>query len=259
MKNHKFINLIFLAALLVFSSCETINLDQTENPSSANPQLLDPVYTFNYVQLRLPEFVDETNSFTQRVTRQMAMTGGNSYDNAFAPVNFNGQWSTGYNILNAIKIMNPKATELNATYILGASKVIRCYILMTFVDMYGKIPYSQSLLGNDNITPSFDNDESVYASIIAELNDAIVTLNTPTNSQVIVQDLYYSSQASWITLANTLKLKMYNNCNRLATVGGKNVSDEINTIFTQNNIIDTKAEDFAFQYVLTVLKALPKI
>ena len=248
MKNHKFINLIFLAALLVFSSCETINLDQTENPSSANPQLLDPVYTFNYVQLRLPEFVDETNSFTQRVTRQMAMTGGNSYDNAFAPVNFNGQWSTGYNILNAIKIMNPKATELNATYILGASKVIRCYILMTFVDMYGKIPYSQSLLGNDNITPSFDNDESVYASIIAELNDAIVTLNTPTNSQVIVQDLYYSSQASWITLANTLKLKMYNNCNRLATVGGKNVSDEINTIFTQNNIIDTKAEDFAFQY-----------
>jgi len=246
MKNHKFINLIFVAALLVFSSCETINLDQTENPSAANPQLLDPVYTFNYVQLKLPEFVDETNSFTQRVTRQMAMTGGNSYDNAFAPVNFNGQWSTGYNILNAIKIMQPKATELNSTYILGASKVIRCYILMTFVDMYGRIPYSESLLGNDNITPKFDNDETVYSSIIDELDDAIATLNVPSNLKV--EDLYYTSQGSWITLANTLKLKMYNNCNRLTTVGGKNVSNEINAIITQNNIIDTKAEDFAFQY-----------
>lgn len=251
MKNNKFIKLLFVATVLIFSSCESIDLDQTENPSAANPNLLDPVYTFNYVQLSLPDFVDATNSFTQRMTRQMAMTGGNTYDNAFAPVNFNGQWSTGYNILNAIKIMEPKATQLNATYILGASKVIRCYVLMTFVDMYGKIPYSQSLLGVENITPNFDNDETVYASIIDELDDAIATLNAPSNSNVIVQDLYYSSKANWVTLANTLKLKMYNNCNRLTTVGGKNVSTEINAIIAQNNIIDTKSEDFAFQYGTT--------
>lgn len=248
MKSNKILKVLLIAVVFVFGSCESIDLDQTENPSAANPQLLDPTFAFNYVQLSLPDFVYATNGFAQEVVRQMAMTGGNTYDNAFAPVNFNSQWSTGYNILNAIKILEPKAQEKNQTYILGASKVIRCYVLMTFVDMYGNIPYSQSLLGVDNITPSFDDDETVYASIINELDQSIALLRqNPTTSQT-VEDLYYTSKESWITLANTLKLKMYNNCNLLTTVGGKNVAAEINAIVAQDNIIDTKAEDFAFRY-----------
>lgn len=248
MKNHKFIYLLFITTFLIVSGCESIDLDQTENPSTPNPELLNPIYTFNYVQLKLADFVNETNGFAQEVTRQMAMTGGNTYDNAYAPVNFNGQWSAGYNILNGIKLMEPKATELNSNFILGASKVIRCYVLMTFVDMYGKIPYSESLQGVNNITPNFDDDETVYASIIDELDEAIVKLNLPPGS-LIVEDLYYSSNKSkWITLANTLKLKMYNNCNRLTTVGGKDVVTEINTIITQNDIIDDASEDFVFKY-----------
>lgn len=248
MKNYKFFNLFFIAAVILFGSCETIDLDQTENPSTANPELLNPIFAFNYVQLRLPDFVQATNGFAQEVTRQMAMTGGNTYDNAYAPVNFNNQWSTGYSILNAIEIMKPKAIQENRTFILGASKVIRCYVLMTYVDMYGKIPYSEALLGVGNITPKYDNDEEVYAGVLNELDEAIASLSITGNVDDI-EDLYYGkSAAKWITLANTLKLKMYNNCNRLTTVGGKNVSAEINTIVAQDNLIDTAAEDFAFQY-----------
>ena len=86
MQNHKFIYLLFIATFLIVSGCESIDLDQTENPSTPNPELLNPTYTFNYVQLKLAEFVNETNDFTQQATRQMAMTGGNTYDNAFAPL-----------------------------------------------------------------------------------------------------------------------------------------------------------------------------
>lgn len=248
MKKYKILNFFFVAALLLSAGCESIDLNQTENPSTPNAQLLDPIYTFNYVQLKLPEFFDATNSFTQEVTRQMAMTGGNTYDNAYAPVNFNTQWSLGFDILNAVKTMEPKATEINSTYILGASKVIRCYVLMTFVDMYGRIPYTESLQGVSNITPRYDDDALVYESIINELDEAIATLNTPTNPLVEVQDLYYKSAANWVTLANTLKLKMYNNCNMLSTVGSKNVATEINSIIAQDDYIDVIEEDFTFKY-----------
>lgn len=249
MKNYKFFNLFFIVAIFLFGSCETIDLDQTENPSTPNAELLNPLFAFNYVQLRLPDFVHATNGFTQEVTRQMAMTGGNTYDNAYAPVNFNNQWSTGYIILNAIKTMEPKAIQENRTFILGASKIIRCYVLMTYVDMYGKIPYSESLLGVGNITPKYDDDEEVYEGILNELDEAIATLSTTGGNVQGIQDLYYGGSApKWITLANTLKLKMYNNCNRLTTVGAKNVSNEINAIIAQNNIIDSAEEDFVFQY-----------
>lgn len=220
MKLYKSIFKVFLVAAVFFaSSCETVDLDQTENPSSVNPNLLNPTYAFNYIQLQLPGFVNSTNGFTQGVTRQMAMTGGSTYDNAYAPVNFNGHWSTAYNLLNAIKVMEPKAIEGNQNYILGASKVIRCYVLMTLVDVYGDIPYTEALQGSANITPNFDNSAAVYEGILTELDDAIATLQLTSSGTVV--DLYYSGKDKWITLANTLKLKMYSNCNLLPTVGTK--------------------------------------
>ena len=247
MKLYNSIFKVFLLTAAFFaSSCETLDLDQTENPSAVNAALLDPVYAFNYIQLQLPGFVNSTNDFTQRVTRQMAMTGGSTYDNAFAPVNFNGHWSTAYTLLNAIKIMEPKAKEGNQNYILGASKVIKCYVFMTLVDVYGDIPYSQALLGSANITPSFDSSEAVYEEIIEELDEAIATLQLTNNGTVV--DLYYSSKDKWITLANTLKLKMYNNCNLLDFIGTRNVASEMGTIIAADNYIDTPAEDFVFRY-----------
>ena len=253
MKNKKNIFksiLVFCFAFL--ASCETLDMNQTENPSALGEQFLDPIYTFNYVQIQLPDFVDSANQFTQRVTRQMAMTGGNNYDNAFQPVNFNNNWSTAYNILNAIKIMEPKAIEKNEIFALGATKLIRVYILMTLVDMYGDIPYSEALQGNGNLFPKYDKSADVYKGLLAEIDEAKTILNSdggnPKSSAKIV-DLYYNNNSkSWITLANTLKLKMLNNARLAGSDLGINIANEMTAIFNANNIIDTVQEDFYFQY-----------
>jgi hypothetical protein len=252
MKNKNFIRLFIITAFVFLSGCETVDLNQTENPSTLNASFLDPYYTFNYVQINLPDFVYSTNNFTQQVTRQMAMTGGNMYDSAFEPASFNSNWSTAFNILNAIKIMEPVATSRHQQYILGASKIIRCYVLMTLVDMYGDIPYSQSLQGIDNLTPVYDSSASVYKGILIELDDAIQTLKITDNLEPSMPkdaDLYYSDKASWITLAKTLKLKMYNNA-RLAgsDIGISDVGAAIASIVSAGDYIDTPSKDFAFKY-----------
>lgn len=245
--NNRIIKTFLVLAVLSFGGCETIDLDQTENPSTVSADLLDPIYAFNYVQLQLPDFVDSANSFTQDVTRQMAMTGGNTYDNAFAPVNFNTNWSTAYNILNAVKLMEPKAIENNQTYILGATRVIRCYVLMTLTDIYGDIPVSEALLGNENLTPRYDKSVDVYKQVLRELDEAIVTLQSPGEDKDIT-DLYYGGKGSWITLANTLKLKMYNNARLAGSDLGVDIGASITAIVNANDIIDTPEEDFAFKY-----------
>jgi hypothetical protein len=251
------INLFLATALLAFSGCETMDLDQNEDPSALQSSYLDPIYTFNYAQLQLPDFVDSANSFAQRVTRQMAMTGGNTYNNAFAPVNFDANWTSGYLILNAIKVMEPKATEMNETFILGASKVIRCYVLMTMVDMYGNIPYSEALQGNGNLSPKFDDSEDVYAGIYGELNQAIALLEQNNTTQA--RDLYYGgtegnpNAPAWVTLAKTLKLKMLNTA-RLApggTFGTYNIQSEVNSLLTEDDLIGSASNpdsDFVFRY-----------
>lgn len=244
--------IIISSAFLLFNSCETLDLEQVENPSQLTVKFLDPNYTFNYVQLQLPDFVNSCNSFTQDVTRQTAMTGGNTYDNAFAPVNFNGNWSDGYNMLNAIKIMEPKAIENKQYYALGASKVIRVYVMCTLVDIYGDVPFTESLLGVQNLNPKFDSSANIYKQLLLDLDEAKGLLNlagaTGANSKQ-VQDLYYGGPKEWITLANTIKLKMLVAA-RLAgsEIGVSNIGNEINSIVTLGNYIDVPSKDFAFKY-----------
>lgn len=238
----------FFLFVFTFVGCETIDLDQIENPSQPSVDLLDPVYAFNYIQLQLPDFVNSANTFTQRVTRQMAMSSGNTYDNAFAPVDSNTNWNIGYNLLNAVKIMEPKAITNREFYALGAAKVIRVYVLMTMVDVYGDIPYSEALQGSANLNPKFDRSADIYKGLLLELDDAIAVLGQTNNSNSEIHDLYYGSQANWITLAKTLKLKMYCNARLAGAELGVTISDKVNEILVANDYIDQQSEDFQFQY-----------
>lgn len=247
------IKIFLFTTALFFAGCETIDLNQTENPSGVNENLSDPVYAFNYIQIQLADFVDSANSFTQRVTRQMAMTGGNTYENAFAPVNFNDNWNTGYRLLNAIKLMEPKALQNKEYLAYGSAKVIKAYVMITLVDLYGDVPYSEALQGSGNLTPKFDKGEDVYKQALVVLDEAIELINnTNTKTPTDVQDLFYSnSKLKWTKLANTLKFKIYMSA-RLASgeigLTDAELKQKIKDILDSGNYISDSSDDFAFNY-----------
>jgi Starch-binding associating with outer membrane/Susd and RagB outer membrane lipoprotein len=240
---------MIILATFIFCGCETFDLNQTQDPNAVSIENLEYELGFNYVQLQLPDFVNSANSFTQRVTRQMAMGGGTNYDNAFQPVNFNGNWSTAYNLLNAIKFMEPKAAAKDDKYVIGAARVIRCYVLATLVDIYGDIPYSEALLGNENFFPKFDKSQDVYKGILSELEEAKAILLSADDKGKDVVDLYYTSPNDWIRLANTIKFKMLVTA-RLAgsDIGIANIGSEIQAIINSGNYINETSQDFQFQY-----------
>jgi SusD/RagB-like outer membrane lipoprotein len=151
-----------------------------------------------------------------------------------------------------VKLMEPKAIEQNRYYQLGASKIIRCYVLMTLVDMYGDIPYTEALLGNENLTPKFDNGATVYRGVLQELDEAIAVINNPADEPGgdDYDDLYYDkSKEKWVTLAKTLKFKLLLSA-RLAgsDIGVPDVAGAISAILAEGDIIDTVAEDFQYRY-----------
>ncbi len=243
------IKIFFFTTAFFFVGCETVDLNQTDNPSGVDSSMSDPVYAFNYVQLQLADFVDSANSFTQRVTRQMAMTGGNTYDNSFEPASFNNNWNTGYRLMNAVNLMEDKSIENKQYYALGAAKVIKAYVMVTMVDMYGDIPYSQALKGAEFLNPKFDKGEDVYNAAFTVLDEAVELLQRA--NSVNPQDLYYSSQADWIRLANTLRLKMYITARQASSELGltdAQLKQKVEDIINGANYIDETSEDFAFKY-----------
>ncbi len=238
-----------LTLLSCFSSCESIDLDQTEDPSGVNPKFLDPITAFNFVQLEFEAYINSNNGFTQEVTRQLAMTSGNNYSNAYTPANFNLNWDEAYGILNAVKFMEPKSIEKKEFYALGAAKVIESYVLMTLADTYGDVPYSEALLGIKKLDPKFDKSADIYIKALSNLDVAIGYLTNTNSSTKNVFDLFYTSKNKWVTLANTMKLRMYNNArNAGSEIGIADIKTAMNSIIAANDIIDNPDEDFSFKY-----------
>ncbi|MEL6925585.1 MAG: SusD/RagB family nutrient-binding outer membrane lipoprotein, partial [Bacteroidota bacterium] len=64
-------------------------------------------------------------------------------------------------------------------------------------------------------------------------------------SELPINDQFYKGDATrWITLANTLKLRLYNNT-RLVDI---NASEKIKTLLDAGDLLDENTEDFQFEY-----------
>lgn len=267
MKNRKiYIAIMSMFTLVGFHSCETVDLDQLESPIAIGDDQLDPDQLFNSIQIGFNSFYVSTGgvfSFSSQVSRLFAMTGGNQYQNAFNPISFNGIWGNAYaNLLKDIQSLEPVAEEQGLTYQLGVSKVMKAYTLFTLVDLFGDVPYSEALLGNDNLNPNTDSQADVYLAALAELDEAISLLQTPT-TVLPGDDMYFALnnggspsvelQAKWITVAKTLKLRVLNNVRLNGSALNLNVASEINSLLMENDLIDNPSEDWQFNYGSTRL------
>jgi len=263
MKNKHFIKpvILFMFVLIGITSCETTELDLLQNPNDVTEDQLDPEFLFNSIQLNFVGFVENAagdGSFTAQVTRSFAMTGGRQYVNAFSPTSFNGLWTSAYSgLLADIQALEPIATEQGLTYHMGASKIMRAYTLVTLVDLFGDVPFSEALQGNGNLNPMADSQVDVYLAALTDIDEAIAMLATET-SLLPGDDMFFALnnggsvdealQANWITAGKTLKLRILNNARLNGTALNLNITNEINTLLLEDDLIDTPAEDWQFNY-----------
>ncbi len=245
----KFLNKIFLIGAIFFvSSCSLTDFDQLDNPNAVTPENAEAGLYLNAIQLNLSNFVANTNASTSRVMRQLAMTGGNVYNNAFAATSFNGLWRLAYAELlpdldNLITLSQSEGSTV--PMYTGIAKTIKAYVLMNLVDMFGDVPYTEAGKGVANLSPGADGQESIYNAAFALLDEAIGHFNT--EGPVITEDLFYGGNADkWIKFANTLKLKYYMNTGSAGGANAGSFGSEIAALAP--NCIRETADDFQFQY-----------
>jgi len=226
------------------SSCETTELDLTVNPNALAPTEANPDFFMNTIQEDFARFVETFGRRGAELTRIDYMDG-RDYANAYSPGGFDDVWSSAYaGMMMDIKVMNVIAEESGLTHHIAMGQVFQAYTMMTLVDFFGDVPYTEALLGNDNLNPIADSGESIYASSIALLDAAIANFNGDAIAEP-QYDLYYDSDwDQWVKLANTLKMKAY-----MATrlVDGSAMSS-FNSIVASGNYISSTADDFQFKW-----------
>ncbi|MEK7200244.1 MAG: SusD/RagB family nutrient-binding outer membrane lipoprotein, partial [Bacteroidota bacterium] len=238
------LKIILILALFSTSVACNKQLDSLlDNPNAPSASTADVDLLLNTVQLSFTGFFDGASNIGGQLTRQQTWFGP-LYTNGFSPNSFDGLWGTGYtSIIKNANALIPLAQAQKRYISSGIAKVLKAYTIGTLVDDFGDIPYSESVLGIDNPNPKVDAGASIYAAVLALLDDAIADFGK--TSAKPASDLYYGGNAaSWIKAANTLKLKFLMQTRKVdATAKAK-----IQALFTTNNVIRTIAQDFNFKY-----------
>ena len=238
------IKLMFFCGALFLGSCETTELDLTENPNALAPSQANPDFFMNTIQEDFARFVETFGRRGAELTRIDYMSG-RDYTNAYSPANFDGVWRDAYaGMMMDIQIMNGLAEESGLNHHIAMGQVFQAYSLLTLVDFFGDVPYTEALLGNENLNPVADSGESVYAAAIGLLDAAISNFSGDAAAEP-QYDLYYGKDWSkWIKAANTIKMKAY-----MATrlVDGSAVGN-FNAIVASGNYISDTADDFQFTW-----------
>ena len=47
---------------------------------------------------------------------------------------------------------------------IAVAKILKAYYIQFMTDTWGMVPFSEALLGVDNITPAFDTQEAIYTA-----------------------------------------------------------------------------------------------
>ena len=69
--------------------------------------------------------------------------------------------------------------------------------MASLVDYFGDVPYTEALLGSENLNPALDSGQSVYNAALAMLDSAIN--NFGQGGAAPQYDMYYGGDASgWI-------------------------------------------------------------
>ena len=245
------IAVIALMGLFV-GSCSFFDLDLTTDPDAVTLDQANPDYALNAMQNAFRKFLNDddpanwngVNKMGMEVIRMINPWGG-TYENAYNPQEFDDIWLFAYEgaLMDAHSFL-PIYEESEWYIHSGITKVLQAYILVTLVDFFGDVPYSESF-DPDNFNPAADDDAAVYAVAIEKLNSAIEDLGKEA-AALPSNDLFYDGDPDkWATLAKTLKLKIYLN---LRLTDANTAATQINALIAENDLIDENAEEWMFQY-----------
>lgn len=151
-------------------------------------------------------------------------------------------WETTYGtVLQELMIIDKKASseETLSPHYSGIAKVLMADVLMITTDLYGDIPFSEAL-NEEDLTPAYDTQEEIYATIQGLLTEALQKFSATQNVFTPgAEDVIFGGNIGmWTRYARLLKAKAYLHLAKLDPANYANALTEID-----NGVINSNAGD----------------
>ncbi len=159
--------------------------NQSANPARVSGIITQQFIGFDAQQLQYTEYVIESNTF-------------------------NNYWNFGLysGALKSLDVIVEKAQAEGNSYYDGIAKILMAENFGQGTLMFGDMPFSEALQGQEILRPTYDTQEQVLNGVIAMLDEAIGLLSNPTGLPPTSDDLIYGGDAEgWIKTAQALKAR----------------------------------------------------
>lgn len=255
MKNTiKFIMAFLMAGSTLFYSCETIELEQIENPNTLTPDQADPNLLLNSIQLAYLSNMGDFNANGSNITRIEQFFGRDYFNQLLNDDDMNNNWARTYstNLFgNSTRGMVPNTFTIEAqnaavgdgslNYQEGVAKALLAHNMLLLVDFLGPVPFSEINNASEFPAPQVDGGAMVYESALGLLDEASGLLAGASGT-----DLFYNTGGSigssdqWLRFINTVRLKA------AITTGDFGTFD---SIIAGDNFISSTTDDFEYRYI----------
>ena len=213
----KYINLLIV--ILLLASCEDyldVNTDPN-NPITVSPDLVLPVaqkYTANVIQGS-----DDGRRRANHLGNMLMYNWSQSDGFAWYPDEFKYNVTTSFYdaifensysmALKQYQVLEGLDPEYD--YYKAIAKIMKAYHFQLLVDLYGDVPYSETLQRGSLPTPVYEDAQTIYNDLIVELTAAISLINNVTAGAIEPGDddaMFGGVMNDWKKFANTVKLRI---------------------------------------------------
>ncbi|MFY0255239.1 SusD/RagB family nutrient-binding outer membrane lipoprotein [Chitinophaga sp. 30R24] len=245
-----FVYTLGLIVLLSVTGCKKfvdINTDPN-NPTTAQLSLLLPS-----TEISMAANMYQLNSGTATFMQYTVFSSGLSRLQQQG-TSFNDSWDGFYTqTLNDLEAVISAGKAQEQWGYVAVAQLEKAYLVSIMVDMWGDIPYYQTQQGQENVSPAFDKGGDIYEDLLKLIDVGIANAGKVTAATLVPasSDLIYSgSKSAWLMMANSLKLKLYNQLRlvdpaRSATAIKALLQDPVGLIGGNSN---ANANDFTFRF-----------
>ena len=158
-------------------------------------------------------------------------------------------WPTLYKNLRDNEILLEQSrSNAAATAYEGPALILKAYLTAALTDMYGDVPYSEALQGDEGlVTPRYDSQEQIYTGengILENLKNGIAAIQNYEGAAILEGDILFAGDLNkWVQFANSLHIKA------LVRISDRvDVSGDLQKLYDEDDFIKTNTDNAVFDF-----------